>query len=483
MPGAMADELASELSCFLSRRGPPRRSRDPVNLPTIRRWCDALGEQSAIFADAASAEHAGLPGVVAPAAMLGVWTMPANLAATDHRQEDDRQQDPLASVLERLDAAGFSSVVATGISEDYPRYLRVGETVTGLRSIGEISQVKQTALGRGHFVTTETAYHNDAGELLGRSTFVLLKFDPSTARRPEHPESERERASEKAAGGERPSRPLPGISRDTRFFWDGLEAGELRIQRCEGCGRLAHPPLVRCPACGSYEFGYQVASGRASVYSFVEPCHPKLPMFDYPYVVGLVELEEGTRLITNVVDVDADDVEIGMPVELVLRRPDGKLLLPLFRPAATPRRASPRWASQVRQGERLPLCPIDVTAKLVIGGALATCDYQDVHHDRDAARARGMKDVFMNIYTTLGLCTRYAGDWAGPGARIRSLSLRLGAPNYPGDVMTLAATVRSVDASGTAQLAIRGRNSLGDHVTGTIVVELAAAAAEGEVAR
>ncbi len=128
-------------------------------------------------------------------------------------------------------------------------------------------------------------------------------------------------------------RPRPGISRDTAFFWEGITQGELRIQRCQSCERLFHPPVVRCPDCGIYDLGYLVSEGKGTIYSYVEPCHPKLPCFDYPYVVGLVELTEGTRLLTNIVDVAPNQVSVGMPVELVIRQTDPELALPMFRPA------------------------------------------------------------------------------------------------------------------------------------------------------
>ncbi len=130
-----------------------------------------------------------------------------------------------------------------------------------------------------------------------------------------------------------PPRPRPGVSRDTEFFWEGCKERELRIQKCEGCGRLTHPPVVRCAQCGSYEFGYRVASGAGTLYSFVEPVHPPMPFMEYPYIVGLVELAEGTRLITNLVDIDPEEVRIGMPLALTFVQTDPELILPMFRPA------------------------------------------------------------------------------------------------------------------------------------------------------
>ncbi len=122
-------------------------------------------------------------------------------------------------------------------------------------------------------------------------------------------------------------------------------------------------------------------------------------------------------------------------------------------------------------GERLPDASIDISTRLIVAGALASRDFQDVHHDRDAARALGTPDIFMNILTTNGLVGRFVADWAGPRARLLGIDIRLGVPNFPGDCMRLTGEVVAVDpTSGEVAVAIRGRNGLGEHVTGTVTV-------------
>lgn len=123
-------------------------------------------------------------------------------------------------------------------------------------------------------------------------------------------------------------------------------------------------------------------------------------------------------------------------------------------------------------GDELPPLEIPITPRLIVGAAIASRDYQDVHHDKDAARALGSPDIFMNILTTNGLVGRFVTDWAGPAARLRKVSIRLGAPNYPGDTMTLTGTVVAVDEAGVVELSVRGRNGIGDHVTGSVQVAL-----------
>ena len=120
-------------------------------------------------------------------------------------------------------------------------------------------------------------------------------------------------------------------------------------------------------------------------------------------------------------------------------------------------------------GERLPELQIPITRTLIVATAIASRDYQDVHHDPELARERGSKDVFMNILTSNGLVGRFVTDWAGPNARLRKVAIRLGAPNYPGDTMTMTGEVTAVDGE-LVTVAVRGANSLGDHVTGTVTL-------------
>ena len=126
----------------------------------------------------------------------------------------------------------------------------------------------------------------------------------------------------------------------------------------------------------------------------------------------------------------------------------------------------------VEVGESLPELAIPITPTLIVAGAIASRDYQDVHHDRDLAQDKGSADIFMNILTTNGLVGRYISDWAGAEAIIKKVSIRLGAPNYPGDTMTLSGTVMAKEPDGTVMVDVVGRNKLGEHVVGTVDVIL-----------
>ncbi|WP_047280601.1 MaoC family dehydratase [Pseudomonas lundensis] len=127
----------------------------------------------------------------------------------------------------------------------------------------------------------------------------------------------------------------------------------------------------------------------------------------------------------------------------------------------------------VRPGETLPELAIPITVALITGGAIATRDYFPGHHDLQAAQALGSPHIFMNILTTNGLVQRYVEAWAGPQARFASLKIKLGAPNYPGDCMTFNGAVSHQDAATrTVEITLSGKNSMGNHVTGTVALVL-----------
>jgi acyl dehydratase len=320
--------LLERLRARIGAQNPPDVARDPVNAAMIRHWCDAMTDHNPVYTDPDRAAKSIHGGIVAPPAMLNAWTMPG--------LPGRRGNDPSMNPLRALDAAGFTSVIATNSEHEYVRYLRLGDLLHGQSELVDVSEEKQTTLGLGHFVTSRTSYRTQSGEQVGRMFFRLLKFRPGSA-------------------------------------------------------RTAAPAPKPAPA-----------------------------------------------------------------REL---------------PPRPPRRETTLRASEVRAGDVLEPCPVPITTTLIVAGAIASRDYQDVHHDREAALRRGTPDIFMNILTSSGLAARYVTDWAGPEALLTALRIRLGAPNYPGDTMRLEGRVAKAEA-GSVEVALRGANRLGDHVTGTIELRL-----------
>jgi uncharacterized protein len=210
--------------------------------------------------------------------------------------------------------------VATNCEQEYRRYLRHGERVSVRTVLEDVTGPKRTALGEGWFVTTRSTWYV-AGEPVASMMFRVLKYRPPAA--PSGPTV----AAELTAG------PVlrPVVSPDTAFFWAGTAAGELRIQRCEGCGRLRHPPGPRCPACGAAKPGYQLAAGTGEVYSYLVHHHPPVPGKQVPFVVALVTLTEGVRMVGELLGVPPDQVRIGLPVRAEFVRIDDELTLPAWR--------------------------------------------------------------------------------------------------------------------------------------------------------
>ena len=292
----------------------PISGRDPINTPMINNWTEALGDANPIYSDDAAARAAGHDGVVAPPAMAQVWTM-RGLGGV--RAEDD----PLGQVTEILDQAGYSSVVATNCDSTYHRYTRPGEHVTIEAALTDVVGPKQTALGEGWFFTTKNIW-KVGDEVVAEMDFRILKFRPA-----EKSLSAEAPAPEQAAGEVISSlgsntddfepakmmRPTPSL--DTLFFWDGVRAHELRIQQ-RADGSLQHPPVPALWKPTGETTDYVVSSGRGTVYSYVVHHAPQVPGRRVPFVIALVELDEGVRMLGELRGVDPAQVEVGYPVQV-----------------------------------------------------------------------------------------------------------------------------------------------------------------------
>jgi len=278
----------------------PRVGRHPVNQPMIDHWTDAIGDKNPIYHDEAAAAAAGHPGLVAPPAMIQVWTM---MGLGGVRPDDD----PLGKILELFDDAGYIGVVATNCEQTYHRYLRPGEEVSVAAELTDVVGPKRTALGEAFFITqtiTWSVGDEDVAEMMWR----IMKFIPL-----EKGEPKASAFSSVPADLDADAAMRPASSKDTKFFWDGVNAHELRIQKRPD-GSLQHPPVPALWANKDAEPEYVVASGKGTVFSFVVHHAPKVPGRTLPFVIALVELEEGVRMLGELRNVDPAGVEIGMPV-------------------------------------------------------------------------------------------------------------------------------------------------------------------------
>ena len=275
----------------------PRRGRHPVNQPMIDHWLDAIGDRNPIYVDDAAAKAAGHPGIVAPPAMIQVWTM-AGLGGG--RPADD----PLGRILGLFDEAGYLGVVATNCEQTYHRYLRPGEEVSVTAELTDVVGPKQTALGEGFFITQKISWwvgDENVADMMWR----IMKFRPRDAAAQPAPAVPADLDPELMI--------RPAASKDTQFFWDGVTAHELRIQKRPD-GSLQHPPVPALWNDKDAPTDYVVASGRGTVFSYVVHHAPQIPGRSLPFVIALVELEEGVRMLGELRNVDPAEVRIGMPV-------------------------------------------------------------------------------------------------------------------------------------------------------------------------
>lgn len=283
-----------------SGKSKPRKGRHAVNQPMVDHWLDAIGDKNPIYTDEDAAKAAGHPGIVAPPAMIQVWTM-AGLGGV--RADDD----PLSRIMKLFDDNGYVGVVATNCEQTYHRYLRPGEEVSVAAELTDIVGPKQTALGEGFFITQKITWSvgdEDVADMMWR----IMKFRPREAA----PQAD-SAVSAVPADLDADMMMRPAASRDTQFFWDGVNAHELRIQKRPD-GTLQHPPVPAIWQDKELPVDYLVASGKGTVYSYVVHHAPQVPGRTLPFVIALVELEEGVRMLGELRNVDPSTVEIRMPV-------------------------------------------------------------------------------------------------------------------------------------------------------------------------
>jgi uncharacterized OB-fold protein len=348
------DHSAELASLAGQEAGAPSISWDAVNVPMIRHWVEAMGDDNPVYLSDEAARAAGYDQLIAPPTMLQAWIMRGLKASNDieaARESGTSQGDgPNDRMMKLLDDEGLTSVVATNCEQQYGRPLVVGDRVLVRSVIESVSDPKRTGLGIGRFLTTRQDYVAvpdssvpagagggarasgggggpgllteeqlralfDAGEPVATMRFRILKFLPPERKAP------------------RPARPHPALTQDNAFWFEGARAHRLLIQHCTACETLRHPPLPACANCGSLEWDTVTSSGRGTLYSYVVVHYPQVPAFEYPLPIGLIELEEGTRVVANLGSVEREAITIGMPLRAEFVDFDDELSLPVFVPA------------------------------------------------------------------------------------------------------------------------------------------------------
>jgi len=296
---------------------------DEVNPAMVRQWCEVMGVDNPLYIDSDYAATTEFGEIVAPPAMLQAWCLEG--LHMNNYPPGSTDENPY-EILTQIEQQGYPAVVAVNSELSFDRYVRMGEKLYYTTLIKEMSEEKTTGLGTGFFVTQVMSFFSEQegeDEKVGELLFRVFKFKPAQAAKPVE-------KSDSAVPVIK--RPKPGISDDTRFFWDGCNAGELRIQHCKSCDKLQHPPAPVCSHCQSFELDYHVSKGNGELYSFVVMHYPEVPPFDYPNPIGLIQLDEGVRLPAGIVGIDPSELKIGQRLQVEFQTFDDELTLPLFRP-------------------------------------------------------------------------------------------------------------------------------------------------------
>ncbi|MFA7585962.1 MAG: OB-fold domain-containing protein [Novosphingobium sp.] len=294
-----ADFLLKELRGHIGQRLGPVHAWDAVNEPMIRHWREALGF--------APLDAPGSASPTAPATMLPVWLM-AGVSGKVPPGSDDRDNRAIMRILER---EGFVGILGTNCEQEYERPLRVGERISSMYEVDAVSERKNTKFGPGYFITFLQTFLDEDGVAVGTMRLRILRFKPLPA-------------------SSSPLPPQPAMSADTAFFWEGLKHGKLLIQRCATCKTLRHPAGPACTHCHSLEWDTIEAKGYGELYSFVMVHTPRYEAYPSPHPVGLIELDEGVRLIAPLAWDERNKFAIGDRVKAVMQVQDGGYRMPIF---------------------------------------------------------------------------------------------------------------------------------------------------------
>jgi uncharacterized OB-fold protein/acyl dehydratase len=300
--------------------GPPKKGHDDVNQAMIRQWAEIMSDELPVYTDPEFAAKSTKGGIIAPPSMLQAWSMQGYPMAGNPPADEQR------NLHAAFDAHGFTGVLGTNTTTEMYRDLRPGDSVTAHTVIDTISEQKATARGIGYFIETLTQFTDQNGDDIGKQIFRVLKFIPNDSNSAESSASAQDDAPAV------PTRIASPRGQDNGWWWDAADRGKVLIQRCKSCQTLRHPPRPMCGECQSVEWDSIESTLEGEVYSFTTLHYPKVPGYDYPLCCAVIQLAEGTRIVSNIVGIDHEKVCIGMKVKGKVEQVDEKTMLPQFYP-------------------------------------------------------------------------------------------------------------------------------------------------------
>ena len=312
-----------KIQAFVGREvSAPTRGLDDVNAAMIRHYAEVLGDANPVYSDAEFAAGSSKGGIIAPPTMLQVWSMEGYPMCGEPRMDTQRELHKV------FDEHGFTGVLGTNTSSEYFRDLRPGDQITSHCVISGISEQKATARGLGYFIETLYTFTDQNDEPVGKIVFRVLKFIPNDSNSAGSSDGGADDATPAA-----PTRIRSPRGHDNGWWWEAVDQGKVLIQRCKGCQTLRHPPRPMCGECQSMEWDSIESTLDGEVFSFTELHHPKFPGYPTPLICAVISLAEGTRIVSNIVGCEPEQVHIGMKVKGVVEQVDEKTMLPQFYPA------------------------------------------------------------------------------------------------------------------------------------------------------
>ncbi len=304
--------------------GPAVVGKDDVNEAMIRQWCEVMGDENPAHIDKAWAEKSSRGGLIAPPSMLHIWVMEGYPMA--FQDPEAPPADGQRELHNLFDEQGYKGVVATNCTTEFFADVKPGDTISASSMIETISDEKATGIGTGYFIETITTFTNQNDEKVGSMVFRVLKFIPA----------EQPAAADDSAGGamsKEPTRIAPALGHDNKWWWDAVKNdGKVLIQRCKSCNVRLHAPRPVCGECQSIEWDSVESTLDGTVNSFVVMHYPEVPGYTYPLVGAVIDLAEGTRLVSNIVGCEPEDVTIGMKVKGKVEQVDEATTVPMFYP-------------------------------------------------------------------------------------------------------------------------------------------------------
>lgn len=310
-----AADIRAKIEPLLNRRVGPYISWNPVTRTQIWQWCSAMGDDNPLYLDDEYRASTEFDSVTAPPSMMQMWSM---RDVHGNHAPGSTSDNPYA-ILRMLEDEGFAGVMAVSYDQTFHRYLQEGDRVHHYSTIVNISDQKSTAVGKGYFVTEWAEFLDQNEEIFAEATITYFQYAAP----------KRKGASAASAPG-KINRVHPVENYDNEHYWQGLRDGNLLIQKCQSCSTLRHPPQPMCESCQSLEWDTVKASGKGTIYTYTVMHYPEIPPFDYPNIIVLVELEEGIRIASQLINAKPDEVEIGKAVEMVITEVQDDMTLPLF---------------------------------------------------------------------------------------------------------------------------------------------------------